>query len=80
MSSPLGARLGARTRQVLEAVRRRALGAAPAASRGAVQLVGLAGFAAFVEGVRRVYVPAAFMLAGALLVAWAVVKSSRSAP
>jgi hypothetical protein len=48
-------------------------------SRSSVSFVGLAGVAAFVEGVRRIHVPAAFMVGGALLVAWAILKSSRAA-
>jgi hypothetical protein len=38
-------------------------------------VAGLAGFGAFVEGLRQVYPPAALMVGGALVVAWAVLKS-----
>jgi hypothetical protein len=53
--------------------RRRAIEAA------AVQLVGLLGVAALVEGARRIYPPAAFLLAGLLFVAFAVLKSAQLA-
>lgn len=40
-----------------------------------VQVVGLVGLAALVEGVRQVYPPAAFIIGGTLAVVWAVLKS-----
>lgn len=44
-----------------------------------VQLVGLIGVAALLEGARRIYVPAAFLLAGLLFVVFAVLKSAQLA-
>lgn len=36
-----------------------------------VDIVGLVGVALFLEGVRRIYVPLAFLVAGAVLATWA---------
>ena len=43
-----------------------------------VQAVGLVGFVAFVEGVRQMYPPAAFVTGGALAVLWAILKARQS--
>lgn len=43
----------------------------------AVDLVGLSGLAALVRGVQMIYPPAAWILAGAAAVAWAVLASRR---
>jgi len=40
-----------------------------------VQAVGLAGLAAFLEGVKRIHEPSAWIVGGALVVVWAVLKS-----
>lgn len=43
----------------------------------AVQVIGVLGVLALLEGARRIYVPAAFLLAGALFVVFAVLKSAQ---
>lgn len=39
-----------------------------------IQSVGLAGLAAFIEGVRQIYTPAALIVGGALVVFWTIMK------
>jgi hypothetical protein len=39
-----------------------------------VQLIGLAGVAAIIEGVRQIYHPAALIVGGALAVLWTILK------
>jgi len=43
-----------------------------------IDLVGLAGVGVFTYGAWLVYQPAAFLVAGALLMAWALLKSMAS--
>jgi uncharacterized membrane protein YraQ (UPF0718 family) len=39
-----------------------------------VQGIGLGGLVAFIEGIRQIYEPAALVVGGALVVAWAILK------
>jgi hypothetical protein len=39
-----------------------------------IQLIGLAGFAVAVEGIRRIYQPAALIIGGGLVVLWTILK------
>lgn len=43
----------------------------------AIDLIGLLGFALVVEGARRVYPPAAFLVAGGALLAFAFLATNR---
>jgi hypothetical protein len=51
----------------------------PLARALAVDVVGLAGAAAVINGVRLVHAPSAWIVAGVALVAWAVLKGGRVA-
>lgn len=50
----------------------------PIARSAIIQSVGLAGFAMFIEGIRRIYEPAALMVCGAALVGWTIMKVRRT--
>lgn len=47
---------------------------APLLREVAIDVIGLVGVAAAVNGVRLMYAPAAWILAGAVLSAWAILK------
>lgn len=46
----------------------------------ALDFLGLAGFGAFVVGVHQVYPPAALMVGGGAVLAFAILSSGRGAP
>lgn len=43
-----------------------------------VQSIGLAGFLTFLEGIRRIYEPAALIVGGGLVVLWTILKVRNS--
>jgi hypothetical protein len=45
---------------------------------GAVQVIGLGGFAVFIEGIREIYQPAALIVGGGLVVTWTILKVRRT--
>jgi hypothetical protein len=46
----------------------------PIVRSATVQLIGLAAFVVFVEGIRRIYQPAAMIVGGGLVVFWTILK------